>query len=215
MDKLATDKATDKKVKKVKKNKREKRRSEKQSDERRRRNRNRKNRLEDARRQEPVVDRKLDDRHDRDRDRSREARQGKATATHAEPSATTSRGWAALTELLGRRAGIRVLWELRAGPAKFRELQAACDGLSPSTLNQRLAELRDARLVEIEERQGYRLTPQGEELVERFEPLAGWAESWSHRRAQKRRSDGPPRKRAAKRVTRRATGQAKGKGRRG
>ena len=111
-------------------------------------------------------------------------------------SATTSRGWAALADLLGRRAGMRVLWELRAEPLKFRALQAACDGLSPSTLNQRLADLREARLVAIEERQGYCLTPQGEELVEKLAPLAGWAETWSHRRAQTRRIDGPPRKRA-------------------
>lgn len=100
----------------------------------------------------------------------------------------TSRGFAALTELLGRRAGLRVIWELRGGPMKFRALQAACDGLSPSTLNQRLADLRDARLVTIEERQGYCLTPPGEELVEQLGPLAGWADSWSHRRAQKRRA---------------------------
>lgn len=108
----------------------------------------------------------------------------------------TSRGWAVLAELLGRRACLRVLWELRGGPLKFRPLQAACDDLSPSTLNQRLADLREARLVVLEERQGYRLTPQGEELARHVEPLATWAEGWSHRRAQRVRTEGPPRKRA-------------------
>lgn len=97
----------------------------------------------------------------------------------------TSRGWAALAELLGRRASLRVIWELRGGPLRFRPLQAACDGLSPSTLNQRLSELRDARLVELDEGVGYTLTLMGQDVVVRLMPLAAWAEPWSHRRAQK------------------------------
>lgn len=116
------------------------------------------------------------------------------------PPATTSRSFAHLTDLLGRRAGLRVLWELRAAPLKFRALQAACDGLSPSTLNQRLNELREARLVMIEDRQGYRLTSTGEELVGALGPLASWADSWSQRRAQKRKTDGPPRKHSRSRT---------------
>ncbi len=100
--------------------------------------------------------------------------------------AETTRGWAVLAELLGKRAGMRVLWELRGAPLKFRALQEACDGLSPSTLNQRLSDLREARLVALEDRQGYCLTPQGEELVELLAPVAGWADGWSRRRAQKR-----------------------------
>ena len=98
----------------------------------------------------------------------------------------TSRGWAALAELLGRRAAVRVLWELRDQPLRFRPLQSACDGLSPSTLNQRLAELREARLIALDERAGYALTPMGREVVDRLTPLAVWAEPWSRRRAQKR-----------------------------
>lgn len=111
---------------------------------------------------------------------------GGTEGAKADARPETSRGWAALAELLGKRACMRVLWELRDAPLKFRALQQACDGLSPSTLNQRLAELREARLVEIEERRGYRLTPQGDELVAQLAPLAGWADAWSHRRAQKR-----------------------------
>ena len=45
---------------------------------------------------------------------------------------------------LGRRGALRILWELRAGPLRFRALQAAAD-LSPSVLNARLRELRSAR----------------------------------------------------------------------
>ena len=81
---------------------------------------------------------------------------------------------------------MRVLWELRGEPLRFRALQDACDGLSPSTLNQRIGDLREARLLVLDERSGYTLTPLGEEVVERLAPLAVWAEPWSHRRAQKR-----------------------------
>src|SRR5204863_8999581 len=54
-----------------------------------------------------------------------------------------------LLDLLGRRWTLRVLWELRDGGAfTFRVLQERCGGLSSSVLNARLAELRDAGIVE-------------------------------------------------------------------
>lgn len=82
-----------------------------------------------------------------------------------------------LLDLLGRRWVLRILWELRGEPLNFRALQAACGGLSPSVLNQRLAELRAAALVEATE-EGYRLTRQGRELFRLFGPLNQWAERW-------------------------------------
>ena len=55
----------------------------------------------------------------------------------------------AALDLLGRRWALRVLWELRDGTrSSFRELRERCDQMSTSVLNQRLAELRDAGLVE-------------------------------------------------------------------
>jgi len=48
----------------------------------------------------------------------------------------------ALLDLLGRRWTLRVIWELRDAPLLFRELQARCEGMSSSVLNQRLQELR-------------------------------------------------------------------------
>src|SRR5690606_39835732 len=84
----------------------------------------------------------------------------------------------ALLDLLGRRWSLRVLWELHQAPASFRELQARCEGLSPSVLNTRLGELREARLLESGER-GYQLSPLGLELVQRCLPLAHWAEEWA------------------------------------
>jgi len=90
----------------------------------------------------------------------------------------TGRPIMALLDLLGRRWSLRVLWELHQAPASFRELQSRCEGLSPSVLNTRLNELREARLVENGER-GYQLSRLGLELVEQFLPLTLWAESWA------------------------------------
>ena len=83
----------------------------------------------------------------------------------------------ALLDLLGRRWTLRVVWELRDGPLVFRELQARC-GISPSVLNTRLAELRQARLLETGEG-GYTLSTEGRELFELFSPINRWAERWA------------------------------------
>src|SRR5258705_4529451 len=53
----------------------------------------------------------------------------------------------ALLDLLGRRWALRILWELRDATLVFRALRARCDTMSPSVLNQRLGELRDAGIV--------------------------------------------------------------------
>ena len=37
---------------------------------------------------------------------------------------------------------MRVIWELRGDPLSFRALQASCEGMSPSVLNQRLDHFR-------------------------------------------------------------------------
>ena len=86
----------------------------------------------------------------------------------------------ALLDLLGRRWALRILWELRAGAASFRELRERCDGVSPSVLNARLAELREAGIVELGA-EGYALSPHGARLLEALAPLKGWAEGWGRR----------------------------------
>ncbi len=88
----------------------------------------------------------------------------------------------AALDLLGRRWTLRVLWELRDGPQTFRELRARCDELSPTVLNQRLAELREAGVVAHEEGSGYALAPDGEALLEALAPLSAWAANWGRRR---------------------------------
>jgi DNA-binding HxlR family transcriptional regulator len=52
--------------------------------------------------------------------------------------------------------------------------------MSPSVLNQRLAELRDARIVEVAD-DGYRLTNEGRGLLAAFSPLNDWAKRWGRR----------------------------------
>src|SRR5688572_14314508 len=90
-------------------------------------------------------------------------------------------------DLLGRRAALRVLWELRGdGPLTFRALQDAA-ATNPALLNTRLKELREAGLVEHDG--GYRLTADGRALLQALQPLSVWAEAWGGaRRPAKRRA---------------------------
>lgn len=87
----------------------------------------------------------------------------------------------AALELFHRRWTLRILWELRGEDASlnFRALQAACGDLSASVLNQRLAELREALLVEHGVGSGYRLAPQGRTLLVAIGPLLKWAPQWA------------------------------------
>lgn len=91
---------------------------------------------------------------------------------------TTGRPIMALLDLLGRRWVLRLVWELREEPRRFRELQDAT-GASPTIVNARLADLRDAKLVELDPESGYRLTPLGRELLRLFLPLHVWSEKWA------------------------------------
>jgi len=93
----------------------------------------------------------------------------------------TGRPIMVLLDLLGRRWTLRLVWELRERPRRFRELQEAI-GASPTIVNTRLGELRAARLVALDEAAGYRLTALGEELLRLFLPLHAWAEKWAKTR---------------------------------
>lgn len=87
----------------------------------------------------------------------------------------------AVLDLLGRRWALRVLWELRQGALPFRALQDACDAVSPTVLNQRLREMRDAGLVALQEGGGYALTADGRVLGSMLIPLNTLAERWARR----------------------------------
>jgi DNA-binding HxlR family transcriptional regulator len=86
----------------------------------------------------------------------------------------------ALFDLLGRRWTMRLIWILRERPLVFRELQAACDQASSSVLARRLAELKEAGIVESGP-DGYALTDEGRILLEAYGPLGAWAERWARR----------------------------------
>ena len=89
----------------------------------------------------------------------------------------------AAIDLFHRRWTMRILWELRSGPVNFRALQTACAEVSSSVLNVRLAELREANLVEHASGEGYSLTRWGQELLTAMEPLVLWAGRWQKLRA--------------------------------
>ena len=84
----------------------------------------------------------------------------------------------ALFDLLGRRWALGVLWNLGSGPATFRDLQERCGSVSPSILNSRIKDLREAGIIERTD-DGYALTKRGRELREIIVPIGKWAISWS------------------------------------
>ena len=89
-----------------------------------------------------------------------------------------------LLELLESRYAIRVLWALSDGhPQTFRLLQDSVGGITPNTLNTRLKELRQARLV-VHDGEGYRLTPQGTSLTKRLQEVQRFASKWSQQQAR-------------------------------
>jgi DNA-binding HxlR family transcriptional regulator len=93
----------------------------------------------------------------------------------------------ALLDLLGRRWALRVLWELReTGAANFRELQERCGNISSSVLAERLRELRDAEIVAASDNNGYRLTDEGQALLEALTPIDAWAKRWAKRTSRQR-----------------------------
>lgn len=93
----------------------------------------------------------------------------------------TGRPIMALLDLLGRRWIMRIIWELREQALTFRQLQERCDGMSPTVLNQRLKDLREAGIVEAGEEGGYVLSSLGREMLEALGPLLHWSEVWQRK----------------------------------
>ncbi len=103
-------------------------------------------------------------------------------AAHAVPAvgrpvrgSRTGRPIMVVLDLLGRRAALRVLWELRSDTLTFRALQEAAQ-TNPSLLNTRLKELREAGLIEHDG--GYRLSTRGRSMLAALQPLYEWSERW-------------------------------------
>jgi DNA-binding HxlR family transcriptional regulator len=94
----------------------------------------------------------------------------------------TGRPVMVLLDLLGRRWTLRIMWELRDDRAlTSRALRTACDEASPTIMQARLSELREAGFVELVAGDGYRLTVLGKELRGDLLPLHRFAERWSKR----------------------------------
>ncbi|MGX4774164.1 winged helix-turn-helix transcriptional regulator [Bradyrhizobium guangdongense] len=102
----------------------------------------------------------------------------------------TGRPIMALLDLLGRRWSLRILWELRESPLTSRALRTACDEASPTVLQARLTELREAGFVELGDGGGYGLTALGRELCETFMPLHRFAERWRSSPSPRLRGEG-------------------------
>ena len=84
----------------------------------------------------------------------------------------------ALFDLLGRRWALGILWNMGEAPCTFRTLQERCGDISPSILNNRIKDLREADLLE-KTLDGYVLTLRGKELRTIILPLGNWSAVWS------------------------------------
>jgi DNA-binding HxlR family transcriptional regulator len=102
----------------------------------------------------------------------------KAPAKRAVRGSRSGRPIMVLLDLLGRRWTLRILWELREQALTSRALRQACDDASPTVLQARLVDLRQAGFVELDPASGYRLTETGKELHGTFLPLHRFAERW-------------------------------------
>ncbi len=95
-----------------------------------------------------------------------------------EPQPPSPAPTAALLELLGRRWALRLLWELRDEPKTFGDLRSRLE-MSASVLTQRLADLREAALIEPALEGGYALSAQGRSLLAQLDFIEGWASEWA------------------------------------
>jgi len=91
----------------------------------------------------------------------------------------TGRPIMVLLDLMGRRWSLRIIWELRGEPLTSRALREKCDDISPTVLQSRVGELREAGFIELETPGGYRLTALGREFLDNILPLHTFAERWA------------------------------------
>ena len=82
-----------------------------------------------------------------------------------------------LVDLLARRHALGCLLELRGGSLPFRTL-AQRAGAAENVVSQRLKELREAGIVEVDEAGDYRLSAEGRRLLGPLEALAAYADRW-------------------------------------
>ncbi len=83
-----------------------------------------------------------------------------------------------LVDLLGRRHVLGAFWELRGSAQSFRALSRRLS-VAEDQLSQRLRELREAGLIEVDEAGDYRLTAEGRRLLDVLGRLADFASGWA------------------------------------
>jgi len=104
-----------------------------------------------------------------------------AQSTSAKSDSGTSRPIVRLLDLLGKRWSLRILWELRDARMTFRELRERCDDVSPTSLNNRLKELKELGLVD-HDSTGFGYSVLGAELGVQLLSLSEWSERWDRER---------------------------------
>jgi DNA-binding HxlR family transcriptional regulator len=103
------------------------------------------------------------------------------TTIRAEECIPAADSLARAFEFLGKRWNAVVLGRLSAGPAGFRDLSRAIEGISDSVLSDRLADLARGGLITRKVDEGppiavtYELTDRGRALMPALEQIAIWA----------------------------------------
>jgi DNA-binding HxlR family transcriptional regulator len=86
-----------------------------------------------------------------------------------------------VTDLLGSKHKMSIVWELARSPRRFKELERLLAPVTPKVLTRNLRDLESASLVARESTDGpilrvsYRLTPLGFELRPHVQALCRWA----------------------------------------
>lgn len=94
-----------------------------------------------------------------------------------------------LVDLLGRRHALAIVWELRGPSQTFRVLVQRLAAPEPQ-VSQRLRELRESGLIEVDEAGDYRFTSEGRRLLDLLEGLETFAEGWAAMSPRQRRPRG-------------------------
>jgi DNA-binding HxlR family transcriptional regulator len=94
-----------------------------------------------------------------------------------------------LVDLLARRHALPAFWELRGSALSFRILVQRL-GAPEAQVTQRLRELRETGLVEVDEGGDYRLTGEGRRLLDLLEGLEVFADGWAALSPRQRRPRG-------------------------
>jgi DNA-binding HxlR family transcriptional regulator len=96
----------------------------------------------------------------------------------------TSCAVAACTEILGAKWTALIIHDLSEGARRFTELEAACPGISPRTLSERLRALEEQEIVERRSyperppRVEYELTEKGRALLPIIAEMRNFGHAW-------------------------------------